>query len=176
MAESSACRNLCQNPDDGKDELAGETSTKGSNRCTPVPAATRAFTPAVVLVVALLAASGSANSSVVRYSENELQRILRTGLDSRPLALVPTPAVGAAPHRESTRERPLKARFLDIYRGKTHLEYYNFFQQCEDHFATAKATGPNQVPFTITFLKDIAPFQWQQHQRKIENQTNVPIS
>ena len=47
---------------------------------------------------------------------------------------------------------------------------------CKDHFATTGATGPNRVPFAATFLKNIALFRWQQHQRKIEDQTNVPIS
>ena len=36
--------------------------------------------------------------------------------------------------------------------------------------------GLNQVPFAFIFLKDTALFRWQQHQHKIEDQTNVPIS
>ena len=157
MARSSARRSPWQNPHDGKDELAGRTPTEGSDRRTPAPAASHAPTPAVITVVALLAASGSANSSVVRYSEDDLQRILRTVLDSRPLALVLAPA--AALHYEGPRKRPLEARFPDIYWGKTHLEYYNFFQQCENHFATAGAIGLNRVPFAATFLKDTALFR-----------------
>ena len=125
MAQSSARCNPRQNPQDGKDKLVGRTPTKGNARSTPALAASRTPTPAVAPVIAPLAASGSANSSVVRYSEDDLQRILRTVLDSRPLAPIPAPA--AAPHYESLRERPLKARFPDIYWGKTHLECYNFF-------------------------------------------------
>ena len=174
IAQSSARHSPCQNPHDGKDELAGRTPTKGSDRRTSAPAASRASTPAVAPVVALLVASGSANSSVVRYLEDDLQRILRTVLDSRPLAPVPAPA--AALHYEGPRERPLKAWFPDIYWGKTHLECYNFFQQCKDHFAIAGATGSNRVPFAATFLKHTALFRWQQHQRKVENQTNTSIS
>ena len=166
MARSSARRSPCQNPHDGKDKLANRTPTEDSNCCTPAPAATHAPTPAAIPVVAPLAASGSADSSVVRYLEDDLQQILRIVLDSRPLALVPAPVVAAAPHFEGRRERPLKARFPDIYQGKTLLKCYNFFQQCEDHFATAGATGSNRVPFAATFLKDTALFQWQQHQRK----------
>ena len=173
MARSSARRSPCQNLHNGKDELAGGTSTKGSNHRTPAPAASRAPTPAVAPVVAPLAASGPADSSVVRYSEDDFQRILRIVLDSRPLAPVPTPA---ALHYEGPCERLLKARFPDIYWGKTHLECYNFFQQCEDHFATAGATGSNQVPFVTTFLKDTTLFRLQQHQRKVEDQTKTLIS
>ena len=78
MAQSFARRSPCQNPHDGKDKLAGGTPTEGSDRRTPAPAASRAPTPAVAPVVAPLAASGSADSSVVRYLEDDLQRIFRT--------------------------------------------------------------------------------------------------
>ena len=176
MARSSARRSPCQNPHNGEDKLAGETPTEGSNRRTPVPAATRALTAAAIPVVAPLAASGSANSSVVKYSDDDLQRILRTVLDSRPPAPVLAPVIAAAPHSEGLGKRPLKARLPDIYWGKTYLDCYNFFQKCEDHFATAGATDSNRVPFAAIFLKDTALFQWQQHQHKVEDQTNVFIS
>ena len=159
MARSFACRSPCQNPHDGKDELAGGIFTEGSDRRTPAPAASRGPTPAIALVVAPLAASGSADSSMVRYLEDDLQQILRTVLDSRPLAPIPAPA--SPPHYEGPCERFLKARFPDIYWGKTHLECDNFFQQCKDHFATAGAMGSNQVPFAAIFLKDTALFRWQ---------------
>ena len=126
MARSSARRSPRQNPHDGEDELAGGTPTEGSDRRTPAPAASRAPTPAVAPVIAPLAASGLANSSVVRYLEDDLQRILRIVLDSRPFTPVPAPA--GAPHYKGPRERPLKAQFSDIYWGKTHLKCYNFFQ------------------------------------------------
>ena len=61
-----------QNLDDGKDNLAGRPPIKESDRCISAPAASCAPTPAVALVVAPLAASGSANSSVVIYSEDDL--------------------------------------------------------------------------------------------------------
>ena len=176
MAQSSACRSPCQNPHDGKDELAGGTPTEGSDRRTPAPAASRAPTPAVAPVIAPLAAFGSADSSVVRYSEDDLQRIFRTVLDSKPLAPVLAPVIAAAPHYEGPCEKSLKVWFPDIYQGKMHMECYNFFQQCKDHFATINATGLNQVLFAAIFLKDTALFRWQQHQRKVEDQTNVFIS
>ena len=177
IAQSSACCSLTQNLFfDGEDELAGGTPTEGSNRCTFAPVATYAFTPAVALVIAPLATSGSANSSVVRYAEDDLLRILRTVLDSRPLALVSAPVVAAVPHYEEPREWSLKACFSDIYGGEAHLEYYNFFWQCEDHFATTGAIGLNRVLFTAIFLKNTALFRWQQHQHKKEAQTIISIS
>ena len=72
MARSSARRSPCQNAHNGKDELADGTPTKDSDCRTPAIAASRAFTPAIALVVAPLAASGSANSFVVRYSKDDL--------------------------------------------------------------------------------------------------------
>ncbi len=59
----------------------------------------------------------------------------------------------------------LKAKTPDVYRGKSHMECYNFCQQCEDHFATCKATGPNQILFATSFLRDRINFHWQQHKR-----------
>ena len=128
MAQSSARRSSRQNLYNGENKLAGGTPTKGSDRCTLAPAATRAPTPAIAPIVAPLIASGPVNFFLVRYSEDDLQRIFRTVLDFRPPALVPALVDVAAPHYEERDERPLKARFLDIYWGKTHLKCYNFLQ------------------------------------------------
>ena len=72
MVQSSACRSPRQNPHNNKDEPASETLTEANNCCTPGLAATHAPTPAVVPVVTLLVVFGSANSSVVKYLENDL--------------------------------------------------------------------------------------------------------
>ncbi len=56
------------------------------------------------------------------------------------------------------------------------MEYYNFCQQCEDHFATCGAIGPNRIPFAASFLRDRINFRWQQHKRKLEVESSVPIS
>ena len=74
MAQFSACCNPCQNPlFDIEDELASRTPIESSNRCTPAPTTTHAPTLAVALIVAPFAAFGSADSFVVRYSEDDLQ-------------------------------------------------------------------------------------------------------
>ena len=84
MAQSSAHRSPCPNPHNGKDEFAGKDKltgkneltgkilTKGSNRRTPVLAATRAHTSAAALVVAPPTVSGSTDSPLVRYSKDDL--------------------------------------------------------------------------------------------------------
>ncbi len=56
------------------------------------------------------------------------------------------------------------------------MECYNFCQQCEDHFTICGATGPNRIPFVASFLQDQINFRWQQHKRKLEAESSVPIS
>ena len=51
---------------------------------------------------------------VAKYTEEDLQKILRTILEAR-----------ASPSDDS-REKPLKARLFDVYRNKSHMECYNF--------------------------------------------------
>lgn len=53
---------------------------------------------------------------------------------------------------ESPCERLFKTCFLDIYRSNNHIAYYNFCQYWKDYFATAKAKGPNRIPFAVSFL------------------------
>ncbi len=70
----------------------------------------------------------------------------------------------------------LKAKTPDVYYSRSHMECYNFCQQCEDHFATCGATGPNRIPFATSFLRERINFCWQQHKRKLEAESSVPIS
>ena len=127
MAWFFTCYNPCQNSHNGKNKLTGKTPTKDSNRYTSAPAAIRVTTPVVAPVLILFAISGFANSSMIRYLEDNLQRIFRTILDFRPLAPILALVVAAVPHYEGLRERLLKVWFLDIYWDKINLECYNFF-------------------------------------------------
>ncbi len=95
-----------------------------------------------------------------RYSQQDLERIIQTFLQNS---------------KGGFRDK-LKAKTPDVYRGRSHMECYNFCQQCEDHFATCGATGPNQIPFATSFLRDQINFHWQQHKRKLEAKSSVPIS
>ena len=78
---------------------------------------------------------------VLKYTEKDLQRIFKTVLEAQ----VPTIA-------EEPWDKLLKARSPDVYQEKSHIEYYNFCQQCEDYFATARARGANQIPFAASFF------------------------
>ncbi len=54
-------------------------------------------------------------------------------------------------------ENKFEAKTPDVYCNK---KYYNFYQQCEDHFATAGASRPNRIPFATFFLRDRIIFYW----------------
>ena len=176
MGRSPARRSPCRNPPPtGKDEPAGLALTEGNDTYTLALAMSHATTPAPAPPLApLLAPAPVDANATVRYSEADLQRIFRTVLEVRPLAPAPAPQPLVFP--DGPRERPLKARFPELYRGKTHMECYNFIQQCEDHFATAGAKGPNRVPFAAIFLREQALFHWQQHKAKNAGETDVPLT
>ncbi len=69
----------------------------------------------------------------------------------------------------------LKAKTPDVYCGRSYMECYSFYQQCEDYFATCGATGPNRILFAASFLQDQINFRWQQYKRKLEAESLVPI-
>lgn len=73
-------------------------------------------------------------------------------------------------------QRSLKAWFPDLYFGKSHMDCYHFCQQCEDHFDTARATGPNRTPFASSFLCGRINFRWHQHKRRTQGETVVSVS
>ena len=126
MAQSCACSSPSHTFHNYKDELAGGTFTKDSNCCTLVSAASSVLTSAIVPVIAPLVAFGSADSSVVKYLEDDLQWILRTVLVSRPSFLVLALIVAVAPRYEGLFERPLKAWFPNIYWDKNPLRVLQF--------------------------------------------------
>lgn len=66
------------------------------------------------------------------------------------------------------REQPLKARFPDLYYGNSHMDCYRFCQQCEDHFETAGANGPNRILFAASFFRGTVVQRWHQHKRRSE--------
>ena len=108
-----------------------------------------------------LANTPAAVTSVPKYSEDDLQQILKAVLEAwAPIStLVPAP-VPAFVVSKVPREK-LKARFPDVYYEKSHMDYYNFCQQCEDYFATARAMGPTQILFAMSFLWDQISFRKQ---------------
>ena len=152
MARPLTCCSLCQNSfPTGKEEPAGPASTKGSDTYTPAPAVSRSLTPAPTPAPGALFAPAPINAhATIRYSETDLQQIFKTVLEAR--SPVPAPTLQPLVFPNSPCKRLLKAGFLELYCGKTHMECYNFIQQCEDHFAIAGAKGPNHVLFIAIFF------------------------
>ncbi len=78
-----------------------------------------------------------------RYSQQDLDRFIQTFLYAS--------KIGSGDK--------LKAKTLDVYRGRSHIECYNISKQCEDHFATCETTGPNRIPLAALFLWDQINFR-----------------
>lgn len=70
------------------------------------------------------------------------------------------------PEPAGHRKSQLKAKFPNLYYGKSHLECYHFSQQCEDHFNTAGAIGFNCTLFAASFFRGRISSQWHQHKRR----------
>ena len=170
MAQPLARQRPCQNrPSTSKDEPAGPSPIKGSDTYTPALTMSCVLTPAPLAAPALAPA---ALDLTVRYSEANLQRILWTVPETKP----PAPASQPLVFPDSPCKRPLKARFPELYCDKTHMECYNFIQQCKDHFATARAKDPNCVPFAATFVQEQALFCWQQYMAKNVGKTDAAFT
>ena len=94
--------------------------------------------------------------NVSKYSKDDLQKIFKAILEARAPVFDPAPAsvVSEVPQEK------LKARFPDVYCGKSHMDCSNFCQQYEDFFATPRAIGPTQIPFAASFLRDQINFRW----------------
>ena len=63
-------------------------------------------------------------------------------------------------------ERSLKARSLKTYLGKSHIDCYQFYQQCENYFKTSGAIEMNCTLFTASFFRDTISFRLAQHNRR----------
>ena len=118
----------------------------------------------------------SANTSIPKYSEDNLQRILKAVLEARAPASAPAPTPVPVSVVSKLSQEKLKTCSPDVYRGNSHMDCYNFCQQCEDYFATARATGPTRISFAMSFLRDRISFQWQQYKRRHDADTPVPVT
>ena len=57
-------------------------------------------------------------------------------------------------------KRPLKAKTLEIYSGKSSMDCYHFYQQCEDYFEISGAIRMNHTSFATTFLCGSISLKW----------------
>lgn len=78
---------------------------------------------------------------VLKYIKENIQQIFQTVL-----------GVWVSITSEKSQDKSLKAWSLDVYRNKSYIKRYNFFQQCEDYFTTTGAKGFNEIFFAIFFF------------------------
>ena len=100
-----------------------------------------------------------------------MQQIFKAVLE----AWAPAPAPTLAPVVFEAPREKLKARFPDVYRGKSHIDCYNFCQEYENYFATAEATKSIRIRFATSFFCDRINFRWQQYKRKHDTDTSIPV-
>lgn len=55
---------------------------------------------------------------------------------------------------EYQHKRLVKTKILDVYSSISHIEWYNFYYQCEKYFLIVEVTDLNQVSFAIIFLEN----------------------
>ena len=121
-----------------------------------------------------------AATSVPTYSKDDLQQILKTVLEAQAPAPTPVPLFAPAPTptpiiAEVAQEK-LKTRSPDVYRRKSHMDCYNFCQQCEDYFAIAGAMGSTQIFFATSFLWNQISFYWQQYKQKRDIDSSILVT
>lgn len=152
MAQGSCLRRSPhQNPplvdsvDDELDDGPPGASTESSGSMAP--------TSQVSSRAPTLGPTPAPNTSVGRYTDEDLQKATKLALESFLQGQEHAQRQAGFQVPAEPRERPLKARFPDLYFGNSHLDRYRFCQQCEDHFKTARATGSNRVCFAASFLR-----------------------
>ena len=151
IARPYARRSPCRNPlPNGKNKMAGATlraSTNNSDTFCHTSAVSRISTPA-------LAPPLASAKLVAKYTNADLQRAIKLALKLFVQGQQQAQSQIAPPALE-TQERPLKARFPDLYYNNLYMDCYWFCQQCKDHFKTAKAKRPNKIPFAALFLRGL---------------------
>ena len=112
------------------------------------------------------------STNVPKYSEDDVQRMFKAVLE----APAPTSAPVPAPVVSKVPKEKLIACSLNIYCRKSHIDCYNFCQQCENYFDTAGATGPTRILFAAFFLRDRISFRWQQYKQRYDADTPVLVT
>ena len=151
MARLPASPSLRRNPPFiSKGELAGAAPTEGNGTPIPTPVMSRAFTPAPATTLPFALSL-----------DNELfKQFMKAYLEAQ----VP----GRTEIDPESCKQPLKTRFPELDYGNIHMDCYQFCQQCEDHFKTAKTKRPNRIPFAASFLGGSVTQQWLQHKQRCD--------
>ena len=154
---SRPCCSPCQNPspiDIVEDELARDPgSVESPNSGSTSPALSRNPTPRPDLVLALISALFPAPTPTPVASDELFKKFMKVYLETNQES------------RRPERKQTLKAKVLEAYYDKSHMNCYHFCQQCKDYFETAGATGFNRILFTAFFLHGNISVRWAQFKR-----------
>ena len=145
-AQRSPCVNPPANPTGEQDELAGqgpvqEFNARSNEALTEAPTSPEAPIPPLV--------PPSIEDLFIKFMKVFIET---TQAQAQALA--------------ESQKQPLKARSLETYSRKSHIDCYHFCQQCEDYFKTSGATGMNRTPFAASFLRGTISLRWAQHKRR----------
>ena len=80
-----------------------------------------------------------------------------------------------ARHQEQLepQEHLLKAKTLETYFRKSHIDCYHFCQQCKNYFKISSITGINHIPFATTFFRDTISLRGAQHKHHYKSVTLI---
>ena len=74
------------------------------------------------------------------------------------------------------RKQFLKAKISEVYYNNSHIDCYHFYEQYEDHFETAGATGTNRTLFATFFFCGNISMRWMQYKRRHQGEKLTPIT
>ena len=129
------CSPCCNSLSIGKDGLAGAAPIEGNNIPTHTPIVSCAPTsaPATAPFVAPSSDSKLFKQFIKAYLEAQVPG--QTKVDQEPC------------------QQPFKAQFPNLYYGNLHMDCYQFCQQSEDYFETARTKELNRILFAALFLR-----------------------
>ena len=136
---------------------ASSVQVGSTGRSKPEELASDAGAPTSSDAGAVTRVSAPASSPVLKYTEEDLQKIEKYYMDL---------FIQAKVQEQAPQEQAIEVRFPELYFGKSHMECFEFCLQCEDHFDLAGVTGFNRTTLAASFLRGRINFRWQQHKRR----------
>ena len=149
----------------GKDKLAatalGPASTKDSNIFISAPAVSRLSTSAPPVAPIVASSPAPALAITAPSSDNKLfKQFMKAYLEAQ------VPAQIAFEIDPESWKQSFKARFPDLYYSNLHIDYYQFCEQCKDHFEISGVKKPNKILYSALFLRVLVTQRWLQHKRR----------
>ena len=150
-----------------EDELTRDPGSVGgphSGSTSPAPFCNP--TPGPDLVPALIPAPVPAPTSALVATNELFKKFMKAYLE-----------INQGPRQPTAEPRQtFKAKVPEVSYDKSHMDYYQFCQQCEDHFKIAGATGFNWTLFTASFLCGNISVHWAQFKRRNRGEELILIT